>query len=144
MKVLRPRTNTILCPPEWGTGAIYIDEIAAPDPPSSLIQCGSSHFAPAARTVWHTHPNGQTLLITDGVGIVQSRGEPARAVYPGDRVFFAPAEEHWHGAAPERFMTHLTLSQVDADGVGVGWLEPVDDDDYAAAARTCLISKEEK
>jgi quercetin dioxygenase-like cupin family protein len=142
MKVLRPHADTIVCPPEWGTGEIYIDPIHTPDPPNSLFQCGSSHFAPAARTVWHTHPLGQTLLVLDGLGVVQSRGEPAQVVYPGDRVFFAPDEEHWHGAAPHRFMTHLTMSQVDAQGVGVSWLEPVADDDYQAAAQACLTSKE--
>ena len=86
--------------------------------------------------MWHTHPLGQTLLILEGVGLVQRRGGPACLVRAGDRVVFEPGEEHWHGAAPDHLMAHLALSQTDADGVGVSWLDPVTDDDYATAAAT--------
>ena len=71
---------------------------------------------PGARTAWHTHPNGQTIYVTEGVGLDQRRGGPVEVIRPGDRVFFEPGEDHWHGAAPNRFMTHLAMLEVDDDG----------------------------
>ena len=89
--------------------------MAAPSAGSRPI-ASSVHFAPGARTAWHTHPNGQTVYVTEGVGLAQRRGGPVAEIRPGDRVCFEPGEEHWHGAAPDRFMTHLAMLEVDDEG----------------------------
>jgi quercetin dioxygenase-like cupin family protein len=88
------------------------------------------HFTPGARTAWHTHANGQTIYVTEGVGRCQRRGGPLETIYPGDRVFFETGEEHWHGAAPNRFMTHLALVEVDEDGNSAFWGDQVTDEEY--------------
>jgi quercetin dioxygenase-like cupin family protein len=91
------------------------------------------HFTPGARTAWHTHPNGQTIYVLEGVGLAQRRGGQAEVIRPGDRVFFEPGEEHWHGATATRLMTHLAMLDVDAEGNAATWLEHVTDEDYLAA-----------
>jgi quercetin dioxygenase-like cupin family protein len=91
------------------------------------------HFSPGARTAWHTHPNGQTIWVTEGVGPCQRRGGPVEVIRPGDRVFFEPGEDHWHGAASTRFMTHVAMQQADDEGSVVNWGGHVTDDEYAAA-----------
>jgi quercetin dioxygenase-like cupin family protein len=91
------------------------------------------HFAPGARTAWHTHPHGQTIWVTEGVGLCQSDGEPIEVIRPGDRVFFEPGENHWHGAAPTRFMTHIAMQHADEAGSVVAWGEHVSDEQYAQA-----------
>src|SRR5438067_9732662 len=106
MKVSRNSMGTTKGPSEWFTGAVYVDTVAAPSGPSRL-QASSVHFTPSARTAWHTHPNGQTIYVIEGVGLCQRRDGPNEIIRPGDRVFFEPGEDHWHGAAPNRFMTHL-------------------------------------
>ena len=78
------------------------------------MQANLVHFTPGARTAWHTHPLGQTIYVTEGVGLCQKRGGPIEVIRPGDRVSFEPDEDHWHGAAPNRFMAHLALNEVDA------------------------------
>jgi quercetin dioxygenase-like cupin family protein len=85
--------------PEWFTGAVYVDAIAVPSSPSRL-SAASVHFTPGARTAWHVHPSSQTIYVAEGVGLAQRRGGPVEVIRPGDRVFFGPGEEHWHGAAP--------------------------------------------
>jgi quercetin dioxygenase-like cupin family protein len=94
------------------------------------------HFTPGARTAWHTHPNGQTIWVTEGSGLCQRRGDPVEIIRPGDRVFFEPGEEHWHGAASNRFMTHIAMLEVDDEGNAATWGDHVSDDEYAAAMRT--------
>ena len=91
------------------------------------------HFTPGARTAWHTHPNGQTIYVLEGVGLAQRRGGPVEVIRPGDRVFFEPDEEHWHGAAATRFMTHLAMLQVDEEGNAATWGAHVTDVEYAEA-----------
>ena len=91
------------------------------------------HFTPGARTAWHTHPNGQTIWVTEGVGLCQRRDGPVEMIRPGDRVFFEPGEEHWHGAGPTRFMVHVAIHQADEDGTTVSWGDHVTDEEYAAA-----------
>ena len=91
------------------------------------------HFTPGARTAWHTHPNGQTIWVLEGVGLCQRRGGPVEVIRPGDRVFFEPGEEHWHGACATRFMAHLAMLQVDEEGHPATWLDHVTDEEYAAA-----------
>jgi quercetin dioxygenase-like cupin family protein len=90
------------------------------------------HFAPGAQTALHRHPNGQTVHVTEGIGRVARRGAPVEQVHPGDRVFFEPHEDHWQGASATRFLTHLSLVEVDADGNSATWGEHVSDEDYGA------------
>ena len=96
------------------------------------VQANLVHFTPGARTAWHTHPLGQTIYVTEGIGLCQRRHGPIEVIRPGDRVFFEPDEEHWHGATPNRFMVHLALNEVDDDHVAAHWGEKVTDDEYAA------------
>ena len=133
MKITRISLDTRMGPTEWFTGSVYIDTVAAPSG-TSRLSASSVHFAPGARTAWHTHPNGQTIYVTEGVGLARRRGGPTEVIRPGDRVFFEPGEEHWHGATPEHLMTHLAMQQVDEAGGFVTWGEPVTEEEYRAAA----------
>ena len=90
------------------------------------------HFTPGARTAWHTHPFGQTIFVTEGIGRCQRRGGPIEEIRPGDRVFFEPGEDHWHGAAPDRFMAHLAIQEADDSGSPVTWGAHVTDAEYTA------------
>jgi quercetin dioxygenase-like cupin family protein len=94
------------------------------------------HFTPGARTAWHTHPNGQTIFVLEGVGLCQRRGGPVETIRAGDRVLFEPGEEHWHGAAPDCFMTHLALQQPDEAGTTATWGEHVTDAEYQESPST--------
>jgi quercetin dioxygenase-like cupin family protein len=120
-------------PSEWFTGTVYLDTVATPSGPYRVAGT-MVHFTPGARTAWHTHPNGQTIYVTAGVGLAQGRGGPIDVIRPGDRVFFAPGEEHWHGATPTRLMTHIAIQEADADGNAVSWGEHVTDEEYGAGA----------
>jgi quercetin dioxygenase-like cupin family protein len=128
MKVTRSSLETMVGPADWFTGNVYIDTIAAPTDPSRL-SAAIVHFAPGARTAWHTHPNGQTIVITEGLGRIQRRGGQVEEVRPGDRVYFEAGEEHWHGAAPDRFMAHIAMQEVNDEGVSVTWGEHVTDEE---------------
>jgi len=132
MKVTRNGIDTNPGPSDWFTGGVFLDSVAAPEG-SSRLNASSVHFTPGARTAWHTHPNGQTIFVTEGTGLAQSRGGPIEVIRPGDRVFFEPGEEHWHGAAPNRFMTHLAMLEVGDDGHPAEWGEHVTDEEYGAA-----------
>ena len=129
MQITRNGVETVPGPSDWFTGSVFLDTVAAPSEPSRLA-ASSVHFTPGARTAWHTHPNGQTIFVTEGAGLCQRRGGPIEPIRPGDRVFFEPGEEHWHGAAPDRFMTHLAMQQVDEQGSAVTWGEHVSDEEY--------------
>lgn len=131
MQLTRNGVATMPGPADWFTGTVFIDAVAAPSP-GSRLSASSVHFTSGARTAWHTHPNGQTIYVLEGVGLAQRRGGPAETIRPGDRVFFEPGEEHWNGAAPDRFMTHLAMLEVDAEGASATWGEHVTDDEYAA------------
>ena len=135
MQITRNTNETAAGPSEWFTGAVYIDPIAVPSH-GSRIKASSVHFTPGARTAWHRHPHGQTVYVTEGIGRVQRRGGPVEEVRPGDRVFFEPNEDHWHGAAPTRFMTHLSLVQVDEQGNSATWGAHVGDEEYGAPPTT--------
>ena len=132
MQVTRNGVDTAAGPGEWFTGTVYMDTVAVPSGPYH-VNASSVRFTPGARTAWHTHPNGQTIYVTDGVGLVQGRGGAAEVVRPGDRVFFEPGEEHWHGAAPTRFMTHISMVEADADGTSATWGAHVTEEEYGAA-----------
>jgi quercetin dioxygenase-like cupin family protein len=129
MHITQSSTETRIGSSAWFTGAVYVDTVATPSTGSHL-SASSVHFAPGARTAWHTHTNGQTIYVTEGVGRCQGRGGPVEVIRPGDRVFFEPGEEHWHGAAPDRFMTHLAMVEVDDAGNSATWGEHVTDEEY--------------
>jgi quercetin dioxygenase-like cupin family protein len=133
MHITRNSTETRLGPGDWFTGAVYIDAVAGPSNQSRL-SASSVHFTPGARTAWHTHPNGQTIWVTEGMGFAQRRGGPIEVIRAGDSVFFEPGEDHWHGAAPNRFMTHLAMLDVDSEGNPATWGDHVTDEEYAAAS----------
>jgi quercetin dioxygenase-like cupin family protein len=132
MQITRSSIDTMAGPSDWFTGAVFIDAVAAPTEPSRLA-AASVHFTPGARTVWHTHPLGQTIFVLEGVGLVQRRGGQIEIVRPGDRVFFEAGEDHWHGAAPNRFMHHIAIQELDDVGNFVTWGEHVTDEEYGAA-----------
>jgi quercetin dioxygenase-like cupin family protein len=115
-------------PADWFTGRVRRDPlIQAPAP--SRVAAASVTFEPGARTAWHTHPLGQTLVVTAGLGRAGTRGGPVEEIRPGDVVWFAPGEEHWHGAAPTTAMTHIAI-QEGQDGRHADWLEQVSEADY--------------
>ncbi len=130
MQIIRNSLDTNPGPSDSFTGTVFVDPVAAPTG-SSRVGAGLVHFTPGARTHWHTHPFGQTIFVTEGIGRCQRGGGPVEAICPGDRVFFEPGENHWHGAAPNRFMTHLAIQESDENGP-VTWGEPVSDQDYQA------------
>lgn len=116
--------------PDYFTGAVRQDPLMqAPEP--ARVQAVSVTFEPGARTTWHTHPLGQTLVVTAGCGLVQSWGGSVEAIRPGDVIWFAPGEKHWHGAAPTTAMTHIAI-QEGVNGSFADWMEPVTDADYNA------------
>jgi quercetin dioxygenase-like cupin family protein len=133
MQITRNALETNEGPSDWFTGAVYVDTVATPSEGSG-VHASNVHFTPGARTAWHTHPNGQTIWVTEGIGLCQRSGGPIEVIRPGDRVFFEPGESHWHGAAPNRFMTHLAMLQAGDDGTPATWGEHVSDDEYAAAS----------
>jgi quercetin dioxygenase-like cupin family protein len=132
MQITRNTTETGRGPSNRFTGAVYVDAIAAPSE-NSRVGAASVHFTPGARTAWHTHPHGHTIWITEGVGLCQREGGLIEMIRPGDRVFFEPGENHWHGAAPTRFMTHIAIQRADNNGDVVEWGRHVSDGEYAQA-----------
>ena len=133
MQITKNSLPTGVGPSDWLTGDVYVSTVATP-PAGSRLSASYVHFTPGARTAWHTHPHGQTIYGTEDVGRCQRRGDPVKVIRPGDRVFFEPGEEHWHGAAPDRFMTHLAMLDVDEEGNSATWLEHVTDEEYGQPA----------
>jgi quercetin dioxygenase-like cupin family protein len=129
MQITHSSLQTAKGPSDWFTGDVYIDTVAVAAGPSRL-GAALVHFTPGARTAWHTHPLGQTIYVTEGVGRCQRRGGPVEEIRPGDRVFFEPGEDHWHGAALDRFMVHLAMQEADDSGSPVTWGEHVSDEEY--------------
>jgi quercetin dioxygenase-like cupin family protein len=115
-------------PAKFFTGSAKVEQLFPADA-RSRVSGGIVTFAPGARSAWHTHPFGQTLLITAGTGRVQMEGGPIQEVHAGDVVFIPPHVKHWYGAAPDSSMTHIAI-QDNLDGVAVDWLEPVTDQQY--------------
>jgi quercetin dioxygenase-like cupin family protein len=132
MQITRSSTVTGKGQPDWFTGDVYVDPVASPSD-ASRVSASLVHFTPGSRTHWHTHPCGQTIYITEGLGRCQREDGPIEVLRPGDRVFFEPGENHWHGSAPNRFMFHVAIQQVDADGSAATFGEPVSDEQYNAA-----------
>jgi quercetin dioxygenase-like cupin family protein len=117
-------------PADYFTGSVRIDPLfEAPDP--ARVRGASVTFEPGARTAWHTHPLGQTLIVTSGRGWVQAWGGPVEEIHPGDVVWFPPGEKHWHGATPTTAMTHIAIQEA-LDGKVVDWMEQVSDEQYCA------------
>lgn len=135
MEIL-PKPPSAKGPAEWFTGAVHFDVIAPGTDTRGKVN--AVHFAPGARTAWHRHVNGQTLHVTEGAGLTQSRGGDVVEIRPGDTVWCSPDEWHWHGAAPEHFMTHLAIwdGLTDGqDGPETEWGDHVTDAEYRAAPR---------
>lgn len=124
-------TATTKGPAEWFTGDVYIDVVAATAAPSRVL-ANLVHFMPGARTAWHRHPLGQSLFVTEGIGLVQRRGGPVEMIRAGDRIYIEPDEEHWHGASPTRLMVHIALNEVDDQHEAAQWGDHVTDEEYAA------------
>ena len=114
---------------EYFTGAVRVDMLFEAPVPARVVGA-SVTFEPGSRTAWHTHPLGQTLVVTSGYGRAQRWGGPIEEIRPGDVVWFAPGEKHWHGASPTTGMTHLAI-QEKLDGKTVDWMEHVSDEQYA-------------
>jgi quercetin dioxygenase-like cupin family protein len=115
-------------PAEWFTGSVRIQPlIEAPEP--ARVRGASVTFEPGARTAWHTHPLGQTLIVTSGIGWAQHDGGPVQEIRTGDVVWFSPNEKHWHGATPTTAMTHIAIQEA-LDGKVVDWMEQVSDAEY--------------
>ena len=118
-------------PADWFTGTVRIDPLfQAPSP--ARVAGATVTFEPGARTAWHTHPLGQTIIITSGSGRAQRLGDPIEEIHPGDVVWFPPGEKHWHGASPTTAMTHIAI-QESLDGKVVDWLEHVTDAQYLSS-----------
>jgi len=115
-------------PAEWFTGKVRIDPLFSPNY-ARRAAAATVTFEPGARTAWHTHPLGQTLIVTAGLGLVQREGGPIEEIRPGDVVWFEPGEKHWHGASPKNAMTHIAM-QEQLDGKVVDWMEHVTDTQY--------------
>ena len=139
MQITRNSLATNAGPAEWFTGTVYVDALATATAPSR-VTASSVHFTPGARTAWHTHPFGQTIYVTEGIGRCQRSGAPIESIQPGDRVYFEPGEQHWHGAAPNRFMTHLAMQEIDDQGSAVTWGEHVTDAEYNAITERTALS----
>lgn len=131
MRLITSGGQTTPGPADNFTGTVFVDGVRNPDD-DSAIGCAHVRFAPGARTAWHTHPQGQTLYVTDGIGLVATKADGVREIRPGDVVHIAPGEEHWHGATSDRFMAHVAMQQADEDGQVVTWLQHVTDDEYSA------------
>ncbi len=117
-------------PDEWFSGSVRIDFLF-PNTDTARAAGAAVTFEPAARMAWHTHPLGQVLIVTSGVGRVQREGGPIEEIRPGDVVRFAPGEKHWHGASPKVAMTHIAIQEAQ-DGSSVTWMEHVTDEQYGA------------
>src|SRR5213594_4025024 len=119
-------------PVDWFTGTVRIDPLFS-TPAPARVAAVSVTFEPGARSAWHTHPLGQTLIVTAGCGMVQSWGGPLVTIRPGDVVWCPPAEKHWHGATPTTAMTHIAIVE-QLDGKAVDWMEKVSDEQYRAVS----------
>ena len=128
MQILK-KLPTVKAPAETFTGDAWFDVIARGEEPSR-IRVSVVRFAPGARNAWHAHSVGQTVHVTEGVGLIQARGEKAIEIHSGDTIHTPPGEWHWHGATPDRFMTHLAMWDAPADGPETEWGALVTDAEY--------------
>ena len=117
-------------PEDYFTGTVRVDPLFAAEAPARVVGAHVT-FEPGARTAWHTHPLGQTLIVTSGLGLAQHEGGPIEEIRPGDVIWFPPGEKHWHGASPTTAVTHLAIQEA-LNGKTVDWLEKVTDEQYAS------------
>ena len=115
-------------PAEYFSGVVRVDPLMSPPEPARVAMAHVT-FEPSARTAWHTHPLGQTLIVTSGSGLAQTWGGPVREIRAGDTIWFPPGEKHWHGASPATAMTHIAIQEA-LDGKAVDWMEHVSDEQY--------------
>ena len=127
---IQAKKPSVKGPAQMFTGDVWFDVIAAPQPEPSRMRVNAVHFAPCARTAWHSHAVGQTLHVTEGVGLIQARGGEMTEIRPGDTIYTPPGEWHWHGAAPDHFMTHLAMWEAPAEGAESEWGDLVTDEEY--------------
>ena len=128
---IQAKKPSVKGPAQMFTGDVWFDVIAAPQPEPSRMRVNAVHFAPCARTAWHSHAVGQTLHVTEGVGLVQARGGEVTEIRPGDTIYTPPGDWHWHGAAPDHFMTHLAMWEAPAEGGAESeWGDLVTDEEY--------------
>jgi quercetin dioxygenase-like cupin family protein len=129
MKIIRSGSRaSSQGPAEWFTGSVRIDSLLQTEAPARVMGATVT-FEPGARTAWHTHPLGQTLIVTTGSGLVQREGGAVEAIHPGDVIWFSPGEKHWHGATATTAMTHIAIQEA-LEGIAVDWLEHVTDEQY--------------
>ena len=141
MEILRSGTqDSRKGPAEYFTGTVRVDPLFDAPGPARAVGAYVT-FEPGARTAWHTHPLGQTLIVTAGCGRAQRWGGPMEEIGPGDVVWFAPGEKHWHGAGPRTAMTHIAI-QEKLDGKTVEWLEPVSEEQYSRERELGAVSGE--
>jgi len=132
--LIRPKPPTVKNPPEQFTGDVWFDVIASPQDENQRMVVGVVRFAPGARTAWHSHANGQTLHVTQGVARMQARGGDIIEVKAGQTVYTPPGEEHWHGATPDDFMEHIAMYENSDDpNSTTDWGQHVTDEEYAPA-----------
>lgn len=129
MEIVKPQAEPIEGRSDWFSGVAYMTNFKLPTPTNNLA-IGSVTFTPSARTFWHSHPFGQTLIVTEGVGLVGRRGAAAEEIRPGDVVVIEPNEHHWHGACVDQSMTHIHVNGVGEDGMYATFFEPVSEEDY--------------
>jgi quercetin dioxygenase-like cupin family protein len=129
LKIQSDDIKTRAAPAAYFTGTVWVEPLSETD--LLEVQVFRVTFSPGARTAWHTHPKGQTLIVTSGNGLFQKRGEAVQTMQQGDVIVIPALEEHWHGASPNSLMQHLAIQAVDS-GVGATWLEHVSDEDYSS------------
>jgi quercetin dioxygenase-like cupin family protein len=132
MDIIRKRPDAMPGPPEFFSGHVWVETAAIVDNDPQHLNVLKVHFAPGARTAWHSHPAGQVLQVLEGTGRVQERGEPLFEMREGDTVITAPEVWHWHGASPGHFMIHLAIQQPGPNGAQPQWGEHVSEADYNA------------
>ena len=130
---IAPAQPTVKAPADTFTGDAWLDVLVRGEPPSR-VRVSVVRFAPGARNAWHAHADGQTVHVTEGIGRIQSRGGDIVEIRAGDTVHTPPGEWHWHGAAPDRFMTHLAIWEAPDDGPESEWGDRVTDDEYSGRA----------
>ncbi|ROQ37023.1 quercetin dioxygenase-like cupin family protein [Frondihabitans sp. PhB188] len=131
-----PKKPTAKNPPANFTGDVWVDSILTPQADGQRASAAKVRFSPGAHTNWHSHALGQTLYVTEGLGLVQNRGGEILEIRPGDTIYTPPGEEHWHGATPDDFMEHIALMDIPDDpATATTWLEPVTDAEYPGSAR---------
>ena len=131
MKIIRAEERAAQVPnPEYFTGEVRMQPVWT-DAMSERARALNVSFQPGARTAWHTHPLGQTLLVVSGIGRAQREGGPVEVIRPGDVIWFAPGERHWHGAAPDQAMTHIAMHEADETSSNVTWAEKLSDAEYS-------------